>query len=650
MRGFDKNTILGLILIFGILIAGTYFMSPSKEEREVIQRQQDSLAIVRLEKMQKDSLLASTIDTSKSTNIVQEQPKVVVDVPTSLTPSQARDRYGVFANSSQGEKNHFIIENDLMKIRLSSLGGYIESVELKDYKTFDSLPLILFNDTLPSFGFTFFAQNQAISTKQMFFKPLLNGMEFTGESATVKGTDSIVFSMRLYADASDTALNLNQFIEYSYTLYGGNNRIGFSINFSGLQNIIASNTTYLLIDWNSDLLKQEKITARDNGPTIYYRSSDEEVDYLSETKDEEEKLVGGIKWISFKQQFFSSTLIAEDLFSNAKIKTITSTEKGPRYLKSMEAQVEVPFNSTMDQSLPFSFYFGPNKYMTLRQYKLDLERQIPLGWSFFLMQWINRFAVLPVFNYLESFQLNYGIIILILTILLKIVLFPIAYKTYKSSAKMRILKPEVDEITAKFPKKEDAMKKQQATMALYKQAGVNPMAGCVPMLLQFPILIAMFRFFPAAFELRQESFLWAHDLSSYDSILELGFNIPFYGDHVSLFTLLMTISTLFYTYMNNQMMASTQQMPGMKTMMYLMPVMFLGFFNSYAAALSYYYFLANMFTIGQMYFIRKFINEDELHRKIQENKKKPVKKSSGFQHRLEEMAKQRGYNPKTKKK
>jgi YidC/Oxa1 family membrane protein insertase len=279
----------------------------------------------------------------------------------------------------------------------------------------------------------------------------------------------------------------------------------------------------------------------------------------------------------------------------------------------------------------------------MRQYGMNLERQIPLGWSFFLMQWINRFAVIPVFNWLESSHLNYGIIILILTILLKIVLFPIAWKTYISSAKMRILKPEIEEIGLKFPKKEDAMKKQQATMSLYKKAGVNPMAGCVPMLLQFPILIALFRFFPSAFELRQQSFLWATDLSSYDSIYSWTTHIPllstYYGNHISLFTLLMTISTIMYTKMNNDMMGSTQQMPGMKTMMYLMPIMFLGFFNNFSAGLSYYYMLANLFTFAQMFIIRRFVNEDKLHARIQENKSKPVKKSS-FQKRLEEMTKQ----------
>ena len=291
-----------------------------------------------------------------------------------------------------------------------------------------------------------------------------------------------------------------------------------------------------------------------------------------------------------------------------------------------------------------SMYFGPNKYYGLKQYKQDLEKQIPLGWGFFLMAWINIYAVIPVFTLFGSFGWNYGIIILILTIILKTVLFPIAYKTYKSSAKMRVLKPEIDELGKKYPKKEDAMKKQSATMELYKKAGVNPMAGCIPLLLQMPILIAMFRFFPSSIELRQQSFLWATDLSSYDSIWTFpnGISIPFYGDHVSLFALLMTISSVIYTRINDQMMGSQQsQMPGMKTMMYMMPVMFLFWFNDYSSGLSYYYLLANLLTFAQIYIIRATIDEKKLHLQIEANRKKPVKKS-GFQKRLEDMAKQRG--------
>ncbi len=387
-----------------------------------------------------------------------------------------------------------------------------------------------------------------------------------------------------------------------------------------------------------------------NGSTIYYKLNEDKVKYLAENKDDNESLRDQIKWLSFKEQFFSTVLIADNYFVDPIMNVTTSgTPPSDRYLRSAFFKIGVPFTGKAEETVGMSLYFGPNKYNILRKYKLDLEKQIPLGWSFFLMQWINRFAVLPVFNFLGSFGWNYGIVILVLTILLKIVLFPVAYKTYLSSAKMRLLKPEMDEISARYPKKEDAMKKQQAVMAMYKKAGVNPMSGCIPILLQMPILIAMFRFFPASIELRQQPFLWADDLSSYDSIMNLPFTIPFYGDHVSLFTLLMTISTIFYTYLNNQMMGSTsQQLPGMKTMMYIMPIMFLGIFNNYSSGLSYYYLLVNLITFAQMYIFRWFVDEDKLHKKIQENKLKPVK-VSGFQKRLEDMAKKRGYNPGKKK-
>ena len=395
------------------------------------------------------------------------------------------------------------------------------------------------------------------------------------------------------------------------------------------------------ISWSDALHAQEKsLTNERNVTTIYYRDGDEDVDYLSERKDDEEELTTSVKWISFKQQFFSTSLIAKDRFASAELKTNTREIDDAHYLKTLQAEMSIEFNPQSNKGIAFDLYMGPNKYRTLRKLDLDLERQIPLGWSFAPLAWINRGAVIPVFNWLESYGMSYGIIILVLTIMLKIVLLPIAFRTYKSSAKMRVLKPEIDEIGKKFPKKEDSMKKQQATMALYKKAGVSPMAGCVPMLLQFPILIAMFRFFPASIELRQQGFLWADDLSSYDSIVDLGFNIPFYGDHVSLFTLLMTISTIIYTRINNQMMASSNQMPGMKTVMYIMPIMFLGFFNSYASGLSYYYLLANLITFGQMFIIRRMIDEDKLRAKIEAHKKKTPPKSK-FQQRLEEAAKQR---------
>jgi YidC/Oxa1 family membrane protein insertase len=344
-----------------------------------------------------------------------------------------------------------------------------------------------------------------------------------------------------------------------------------------------------------------------------------------------------LKWVAFKDQFFSSVLIASQNFGGGYVETeVIEDEKSP-FLRINQAELALPFRFVEDDEASMQFFFGPNHFYTLRSYEgLELHEILPLGWGIF--GWINRYAVIPVFNFLEGFIGNYGIIILILTILIKIVLFPLTYKSYMSTAKMRVLKPQIDEINERIPK-EKAMERQQATMALYRKAGVNPMGGCLPILLQMPILIAMFRFFPSSIELRQESFLWASDLSTYDSILDLPFTIPFYGDHVSLFTLLMAVTNVVYTRINQEMTQSSAQMPGMKGMMYLMPVMFLFFFNSYASGLSYYYFISTLITIGQTVLIRQFVDEKAILARLKANQKKPAKKSK-FQARLEEMQKQ----------
>ena len=645
----DKNTIFGLVIIAAILIGFSLWNKPSQKELAARKKTEDSLRKIQKQdslklvqnKAVKESAAKKTDTTAKSNN------KAAVPNPKDTTKAAvAGTNLGLFSKATTGEKAFYTIENELLKIKLASKGGRVYSVELKKFKTYDKRPLILFDGDSTVFNINFYTENKNVSTKDLYFRPFWYG-NAKGNHLNVKGTDSISFGMRLYADTSARSDTSKKYIEYLYTLKGNSYMMGMKINFSNMQSVFAANTMSMPLDWMVKPLPQEKdVKTERNASTIYYKFLEDDVDYLSETTDKQKNLETKVKWIGFKQQFFTSVFIADKSFNNAKIETKTDKEN-PKYVKQMSASIDMPYDNTATCSIPTHFYFGPTQYKTLRQYHLDLERQIPLGWSFFLMQWINRFAVIPVFNFLEGFNINYGIIILILTILLKIVLFPIAFRTYKSSAKMRVLKPEIDEIGQKFPKKEDAMKKQQATMALYKKAGVNPMAGCLPMLLQFPILISLFRFFPASIELRQQSFLWATDLSTYDSIWNFGFNVPFYGDHMSLFTLLMTVSTIIYTKINSDMMGQTNQMPGMKVMMYLMPVVFLGVFNSFAAGLSYYYFLANVITFGQMYVIRRFIEEEAIHRQIQENRKKPdAPKKSGFQQRLEEMAKKRGYNPK----
>ena len=643
----NRNTIIGLVLVFGLMMAYSFFTKPSKEELARKKWEQDSISLVQMYKQDSIRIAEATIkaEEEKRKGLQGTSDTQLENSSAEETKEVDRDNFGVFANSVHGEQKSYFIESDLVKLEISSLGGKIISVELKKYKTYDTLPLILFDPESVEFGFSFFSNNRIINTDQLYFEPFWYQLSQQGKDhLSVQGANTIQFGMRMYTSLIDSIMNPDQYVEYLYTVAGDNYMIDLTVNLIGMEEVIASNTRFLDFIWNAEMNRMERGIDRFNGSTIYYKYVNDDVDYLSETKDDEESLKTRVKWISFKQRFFSSALIAKDYFTNVEIKTFTNSEKEGtgRYLKSMGSQLGIPYNFTATESIPLSFYFGPLKFKTLTKYDLDLERQIPLGWSFFLLAWVNRFAVIPVFDFLSGFGWNYGIIILVLTILLKLVLFPIAYKTYMSQAKMRVLKPEIEEITAKFPKKEDAMKKQKATMALYKQAGVNPMAGCVPMLLQFPILIALFRFFPSSIELRQESFLWATDLSTYDSILDLPWDIPFYGDHVSLFTILMTVSTLIYTKLNNQMMSGQQQVQGMKTMMYMMPIMFLGFFNSYASALSYYYLLANLITFGQIFIFRKVIDEDKIRLKIQVNKKKP-KKKSGFQKRLEDMAKQKGY-------
>ena len=644
----DRNTIIGLVLIAAIFVGYFVWMTPSQEELLEKRRIQDSIAEVQ---RIKDSIriveeLKREEQIKQQQVIEEEQATVAAAEVTEQDAEALQEKYGIFSGAAAGDEEVYTVETDIYKIGVSTRGGKIVYVELKNYKTWDSLPLILIDSDTAVFGFTFLAGTRSFNTNNFYFEPMINGGSPGRKEVKISGEQGLDLGMRIYTTDDQGNRNTNRYIEYLYSFAGNKYMLDYTVNFVGMQGVIDDLRGSIDFEWSANLRQQEKSIDRFNGSTVYYKIYDDKVDYLSETKDDEERLRDRIKWVSFKQHFFSSTLISESFFEDPIFRTVT-VENPPsdRYLKSTYMKVAVPFQATDRYTMNMDFYFGPNKYNVLRKYKLDLERQLPLGWSFFLIQWINRYAVIPVFNFLGSFGWNYGIVILVLTILLKIVLFPITYKTYMSSARMRVLKPEIDELNKKFPKKEDSMKKQQATMSLYKRAGVNPMSGCFPVLLQLPILIAMFRFFPASIELRQESFLWATDLSTYDSILSLPFTIPFYGDHVSLFTLLMTVSTLIYTYMNNQMMATgAQQMPGMKTMMYIMPIMFLGIFNSYASGLSYYYFLVNIITFAQMFIFRKVVDEDKIYRKIQENKKKPVKKSS-FQKRLEDAAKKRGYNP-----
>ena len=621
----DRQSIIGLFLIGLILIGFSIWNAPSEEEIAAMRRQQDSIAQVEELALKQEALAGKQQPADAATPAPQL-------LPDSLSTDSARsaflsDAYGLFASAAAGKEEFYTVENEVMKVEFTTKGGRIRAVELKKYKSWDGRPVRLFESDSTRFNLNFFSRNRSISTGDLQFKAI-------GSSAVVKAGDSLAFTMRLEAGSPD------RYIEYRYLLRHDDYRIGIDLNMVGVDEVIAANTGYVELDWAQRLKQQEKdITVERTNATIYYRHADEdgEVDYLSETSDEKEEIKTRLKWVAMKQQFFTHALVAADKFDKpTRIETIAGVE-GDEFVEQMHATFTIPYNHRKAETFPMYFYIGPNHYQLLSKAGDQLEKQIPLGWGIF--GWVNRFIVIPIFNFLNSFDWSYGIIILILTIAIKLMLLPLTFKAYLSQAKMKVLRPEMEEIQTKF--KEEPMKLQQEMFGLYRKAGVSPLGGCLPMLLQLPILIAMFRFFPQSIELRQESFLWAADLSTYDSILDLPFYIWGYGDHVSLFTLLMTISTLLITMVNSQ---STMSNPQMKWMMYLMPIVFLGVFNNYSAGLSYYYFLANVISIGQQYLFKAFVNDEEIHRKIQENKKRPVSQTkSKFQQRLEKMAKERGY-------
>jgi YidC/Oxa1 family membrane protein insertase len=624
----DRSSMIGLFLIGLILIGFSIWNAPTEEELAARKREQDSIALVTRQQeanaiRTQPAALAPASDTTALKSVLNTDS---LDVD-SLQAQRYRDQFGVFADAAKGEDQVYVLENDLARISIGSRGGRIRKVELKKYKTAEGKPVVLFASDSTRFGLNFFSQNRMINTDELYFRPL-------GKPLAVSGKDSAAFTMRLEAGSPD------RYIDFVYTLHGDKYLFGYNVIFNGMKEYVASNAGYVELNWMQRLQKQElDMTAERANSTIYYMFADEEVDYLSETSDESEELKTKVTWVAMKQHFFTQVLISEKAFDKpTRIETLSGTETDS-FVKQMKASFTLPFSHSPREEFAMQFYIGPNHYQLLKRSGYKLEQQIPLGWGIF--GWVNRFLVIPIFNFLNSFNWSYGIIIFILTIAIKILLLPLTFKAYLSQAKMKVLKPEIEEIQGKF--KEEPMKLQQEMMGLYRKAGVNPLGGCLPILLQLPILIAMFRFFPQSIELRQESFLWAKDLSRYDSILDLPFNIPFYGSHVSLFTLLMTVSTLLITKVNSQ---STMTNPQMKWMLYLMPIVFLGVFNNYSAGLSYYYFLANMISIGQQYLFKAFVNEDEIHRKIQENKKRPQSQTkSKFQQRLEQMAKERGYKP-----
>ncbi len=616
-------------MIFVILVTFAIFTRPSKEQQEAAQRMQDSIQLLH----QKEAMQAAT---SKKQISADSITSAGTAVPKTTQIAKLKDEFGSFSSAVEGKQEFYTLENKLIKLVLTNKGGRPYSVELKKYHRADSLPLKLFDGDSSQFSLDFFSQNRNISTQNLYFVP-----QDSLKTHAVKDS-SISFTMRL-------PLSGGKYIDYIYTVKKDDYMVGLKIAMNGMDSLIAGNTNQIDLNWQIYSPQQERGRTNENTyTTLYYKFFEGEVETFAPRNNKSNTKLdvpNRLKWIAFKQQFFSSVLIANGNFSGGSIQSL-AIDAPSTNLRKFSAVVGLPYESKSQQNFDLSFYFGPNHFNTLKKYNLSLEELVTVGkW---IVKWINQYAIIPIFNFLNRFISSYGLIILILTLIIKIVLLPLTYRSYLSMAKMRVLKPQIDEINDKFSK-EKAMEKQQALMGLYKKAGVNPMGGCLPLLLQMPILFAMFRFFPTSIELRQQPFLWATDLSTYDSIYSWTVNIPlissFYGNHISLWTILMTVTTILSIKMNDQTAASSTQMPGMKTMMYIMPVMFMFILNNFSSALTYYYFLTNVVTFGQNWLFKNMINEQALLKQINDAKKKPVKKSK-WQERLEQAAKQRGIAPK----
>lgn len=607
----DRNTVIGFVLITILAIFFIYYNQQNAlEEAERIQRQQDSLRAL------------EQLDTLKRTATEEPEkdagPSIDED---SLKQINTIGKYGVFSSEYEGQEERLVLENENIKVDFTNRGGKIEQVQLKAYKTFRGDPVFMMDTGSAQFYAGIPLPDRFIYTDSLFFEPVeSNGKE-------------VVFRL----DAGE-----GKYLEHRYSLEENSNFVHFEMQLVGFDGIISRRETNLTLTWAARLNLQERdITRERDYSSFYYRlANDDDVDDLDDANIREEAIKFNLKWISFNQQFFNSTLVADDAFNSAVVSIKTPEDSS--YLRQFVSKLYLPYESSPVSTYKMRFYYGPNGYKNLKQYDLGMEEMVPMGsWG---LGWINKHFILPVFNFFGRFTSNYGLIILFLAIFIKIILSPLTFKSYKSMAKMKVLKPEIDEIKEKF--KDDMQKQQMETMKLYRKTGVSMMGGCLPMLLQMPILIAMYRFFPASIQLRQEGFLWAHDLSTYDNILPffgmeaLPFVIPFYGDHVSLFTLLMAASSILYAQVNSQMSTGGGGMAAqMKMFQYIMPFFLVFIFNSFSAGLTYYYLLYNVLSFVQQFFFKKFfINEDKLRKQIEERRKKPVKVSK-WQKKLEQMQK-----------
>ena len=610
-RKFDINSFIGMILIVAILL---WWTSSSLPEVEQI-----------------DESSQEKIEDSRNTETLSDPKLNSTIVSDSLKKIDIQNRLGAFATSSiYGTEGTTILENDVLLLKINNKGGQIEEAIIKGFKTYDSLPLYMIKDKNANFNINFgTTDNRILNTKELFFEP-----------SYTKNGENQVLSMKL--KVSDT-----QFLEYRYEMTD-DYMVNFAMRSQGLNSIINTSTP-IQLDWNLKGYRHEKSLRTENTMySYYYYKSEDEVDYLNA---EDNSIVNDLDWVSYKQHFFSSILISEKPFNNATIASldlVKDEKKDSIFTKqfSLKTPLELS-NGELNYSM--KWYYGPSDYNQFKNYKgTDLGETADLGWGIFGT--INRWIFIPIFGMLQGFMGNYGLIIILMTIVVRILMSPLVYKSYVSSAKMKVIRPELNELNKKYPGKENAMKRQQETMAIQRKAGVSMLSGCIPALLQMPVFFALFKFFPSNIALRGKQFLWADDLSSYDTIFNLPFSIPFYGNHVSLFPILASIAIFFYMKMNQSQQMNMQAPPQegmpdmgkmMKYMIYFSPIMMLFFFNNYASSLSLYYFISNLLTITIMIVIKNYvIDEDKIHAQIEENKKRPEKKKSKFRERLDQAMKQ----------
>ena len=647
----DKKSIIGIAVVAVLFLGFAYFNS--QQQKEYLEQKAAYEAYV-------DSVAAAARAAAPVADSLASGNGVQAEVAAAEAAAAVRERQVETLGESltaarEAEAEEFIVENDVMAVLFSTRGGQIKGVTLKDYTQYGprgkrDRKIEMMDPATARFGLSFYLKNGLKNVPVNTLDYVFTAQPVVGEA---DGAKSVVMRLPVAEEA---------YLEYRYLIYDTeaperDYLVDFDVRLVNMAPEMA-NQTQIQIDWANTTFQNEKGFQNENMyTTLSYRFPDEtSIEELGMSEGAKSKNISTqVNWVAFKQQFFSSVFIAPDNVSYANLAFDTAAPESS-LLKTFTAQMGVPY-TPQTEGYDFAFYFGPNKYSILKKIgepggaDIYLERLVPLGWG--IIGWVKRWGVIPVFDFLRNYIGSFGIIIFILVLLVKLVISPLTYKSYVSMAKMRLVKPQIDELAKKYPKPEDAMKKQQATMELYKKAGINPMGGCIPMLIQMPILIAMFRFFPASIELREQPFLWADDLSSYDSIVNLPFSIPFYGDHVSLFALLMAVSLFGYSWFNYQQTASSQpQMAGMKFMMvYMMPIMMLFWFNSYSSGLCYYYLLSNIFTIGQTLVIRRMVDDNKIHAIMQANAAKKSKgKKSKFQQRYEELMRQQEAQQRAKRK